>query len=307
MNVVILIPCHNEEKSIAIVIAQLKKILPEAEIIICDNASTDKTAEVAGQSGAVVISEYRKGKGNAMRRLFAEAKGDVFVMLDGDGTYEVEALPKMIDRLCVENLDMVIGTRAEETGDKAYRAGHKTGNQLFNKIVSTLFGAGFTDIFSGYRVMSRRFVKSFPVLSNGFEIETEMTVHLLRLKASFAEMPTRYADRIAGTTSKLSTYKDGLKILRFIIFYFKEVKPFEFFTLISLFLMIVSLWLGIPVVLEYLEMGIVERFPTAFLSMGVMISGLLSFITGVILDGVSRARLEAKILLYLQIPFVRNK
>lgn len=299
-RIAIIIPCHNEEQSIPIVIGGIRQLIPTAAIIVCNNASTDRTHEVAKQHGAIVIDEPHKGKGNAVRRLFTDVEADIYVMMDGDGTYEIAALPDMIHELKANSLDMVIGTRAKETGEKAYRMGHKTGNKLFNKIVSFLFGAGFNDIFSGYRVMSRRFVKSFPVLSNGFEIETEMTVHLLRLKLPFHEVPTKYSDRIEGTQSKLSTYKDGLKILRFIVFYFKEIKPFEFFGLISVGLITLSLAIGIPVILEYLETGLVERFPTAFLSMGIMLSALLSLMTGIILDGVSRARLENKIMHYLR-------
>ena len=304
MNITILIPCHNEEASIGIVVNEYQKMVPDARIVVCDNASTDATKVKAQEAGAFVISEFHKGKGNAMRRVFADIDADIYVMVDGDGTYDVEALPEMISSLVSNNLDMVIGVRKEEEGQKTYRSGHRTGNRVFNKIVATLFGKGFQDIFSGYRVMSRRFVKSFPVLSNGFEIETEMAIHILRLKLPYLEVSTRYSQRIEGTQSKLSTYKDGIRILKFIVFYFKEIRPFEFFGLIALTLAVLSLTIGVPVVMEYFETGLVERFPLAFLSMGIMLSGILSLAVGVVLDGVSRSRLETKILNYLQIPFL---
>lgn len=304
MKIAVLLPCYNEEAAIAKVVADFKAALPGAVIYVYDNNSKDKTAQVARDAGAVVRTEMRQGKGNVVRRMFADVEADIYVMADGDGTYETSAAPKLIQALIDHNADMIVGTRAEEGGDKLYRSGHRFGNRMLNFIVRLLFGQGVSDMLSGYRVFSRRFVKSFPSDAYGFETETELTIHALELRLPIMEVPTKYFDRIEGTQSKLSTYKDGIRILSFILFFFKEIKPFAFFGLIAIGLMALSLIAGIPVVLEYFHTGLVPRFPTAILSMGLMLSALMSFITGTVLDTVSHGRIEHKRLSYLSYPGV---
>lgn len=298
-KVAILLPCHNEEGAISGVIKAFRKVMPDADIYAYDNASTDNTYAEAKAAGAIVGREMRKGKGNVVRRMFADIDADIYVMADGDGTYDAEALPAMVDHLVHDNLDMIVGTRAKDEDEEVYRAGHRFGNRMLNTLVHLSFGQIFTDMLSGYRVFSRRFVKSFPSISQGFEIETELTIHALQQRLPVAEIPTRYYKRAGGTQSKLSTYRDGFRILNFILFFLKEGRPFFFFGLISLLLAILSLAIGIPVVLEFLETGLVPRLPSAVLSMGLMISAVLSFICAVILDSVSNARQEQKRLRYL--------
>lgn len=304
MRIAVILPCYNEETAIAGVVADFKKHLPGAKIYVFDNNSKDRTAEVARAAGAIVQTEYRQGKGNVVRRMFADIEADIYLMADGDGTYEAEAAPKLIQALIDNNADMVIGTRDKDAGEKLYRRGHRFGNRLFNFIVLTIFRHKTTDMLSGYRAFSRRFVKSFPALAHGFETETELTIHAGELRLPVIEVPTRYFDRAEGSHSKLSTYKDGIKILSFMIFFFKEIKPFGFFSLVAAFLALLSLLAGIPVVLEYFDTGLVERFPTAFLSMGLMLAALVSFVCGVVLDNVSRGRVEQKRLAYLSYPSV---
>lgn len=302
MDIAVLLPCYNEEAAIADVVSGFKLALPKATIYVYDNNSSDQTVQVAQQAGAVVRKEYRRGKGNVVRRMFADIEADIYVMADGDGTYDAAAAPALIDKLMDENADMVVGARSQDEGEQLYRPGHRFGNRMLNGVVQALFGEGVNDMLSGYRVFSRRFVKSFPATARGFETETELTIHALKLRLSVFEMPTRYFDRAEGTQSKLSTYKDGIRILSFIVFFFKEIKPFWFFGILALVLAGLSLFAGVPVVLEYFETGLVQRLPTAVLSTGLMLSALVSFICGVILDTVSRGRVENIRLSYLSYP-----
>ena len=298
-EIAVVIPCHNEEVAVARVVEDFRKSLPDSTIYVFDNASTDNTAEIARKAGAVVRSVPQKGKGNVIRRMFADVEADIYIMVDGDSTYEASAVIGMVECLQKDSLDLVVGVREAVNQGEAYRSGHILGNWMLTKAVSLLFKQGFTDMLSGYRVMSRRFVKSFPVHSAGFEIETEMTVHALQIGASFAEIPSCYYARLEGSESKLSTYKDGLRILNMIFLLFKEIKPFQFFGLMSALLFILSIWMVTPLFFTWLETGLVPRFPTAILATGLMILSFLSLVSGVILDSISRARLEEKRLRYL--------
>ncbi|WP_430474986.1 glycosyltransferase [Thalassospira lucentensis] len=297
-RIAVLLPCYNEGKAITHVIESFRNVIPTAQIIVIDNASKDDTAEKANDAGATVISETLPGKGNAVRRGFSEVEADIYVMADGDGTYDASALPELISRLVVERLDMVVGTRAEKE-EAAYRSGHRMGNRLFNTVFAKLFGARFTDIFSGYRVFSRRFVKTFPAISTGFEIETEISVHAIMLRAPVAEIPTSYGARHEGTESKLRTYRDGARILSRILLFTATHKPFVFYGLIAAFLAVLSVILGLPLVFEYIETGLVERLPTAVLTVGIMLSAVLSFVTGAILSNTGIGQWEVKRLAYL--------
>jgi len=293
-NVAILIPCHNEESTIGSVIDDFKIALPEALIYVYDNLSTDNTSKVARDHGAIVRAEPNKGKGNVVRRMFSDVEADIYIMVDGDNTYEISRCPEMVNKLINNNLDMIVGTRKTDNGSGEYRWGHVFGNWMLTHSVSLIFGRGFTDMLSGYRVMSHRFIKSFPITSKGFEIETEMTVHALQVGASYAEVETLYDSRPEGSESKLSTFKDGFRILRMILVLFKEEKPFQFFGLFSLLFFVVSIVLSIPIFITYVETGLVPRLPTAILSTGLIILAFLSLISGVILDSLSRSRLEVK-------------
>lgn len=299
----LLIPCYNEEAAIDQVVKDFASALPHAEIFVYDNNSTDHTADVARAAGARVRHESQQGKGHVVRRMFADVEADVYVLVDGDATYCAESAPAMIELLKRENLDMVVACRVHEASD-AYRRGHRFGNAMLTTFVSYLFGKRFTDILSGYRVFSRRFVKSFPALSKGFEIETELTVHALELNMPVKEIATPYGVRPAGSASKLSTYRDGLRILRLILALYKHEKPFQFFGIIAAILALTSLLLGTPVVLEWLDTGLVPRFPTAILATGIMILAFLSFGVGLILETVTRGRQEMKRLIYLHFPGV---
>ncbi|WP_417836239.1 glycosyltransferase [Thalassospira tepidiphila] len=297
-RVAILLPCYNESKAISHVISAFREIVPSAQIVVIDNASVDDTSEKAIAAGASVIVEELPGKGNAVRRGFSEVEADIYVMADGDGTYDPKALPQLINKLVEDRLDMVVGTRAEKE-HAAYRSGHRMGNRLFNTVFSKLFGARFTDIFSGYRVFSRRFVKTFPAISTGFEIETEISVHAIMLRAPVAEIATSYGARHEGTESKLRTYRDGARILSRILLFTATHKPFVFYGLIAAFLSIFSILLGLPLVTEYLETGLVTRLPTAILTVGVMLTSILSFVTGLILSNTGIGQWEVKRLAYL--------
>lgn len=301
-KIAVLLPCYNEEHAIARVVEAFRKEIPEATIYVYDNNSTDKTSEVARKAGAIVGFEGRKGKGNVIRRMFADIDADIYIMADGDGTYEASAASRLVQELIENDADMVVGSRAKEAGDNTYRRGHRFGNRMLNLMVHIIFDNAVSDMLSGYRVFSRRFVKSFPAISKGFEIETELTIHALQLRLPVIEVPTQYFDRAEGTQSKLSTYKDGIRIANFILFFFKEGKPFAFFGLIALALLLLSLVVGVPVILEFLETGLVPRLPSAVLSMGLMIVAVLSFMCGTILDSLSRARLVQKRLAYLAYP-----
>lgn len=299
MNIAILLPCHNEGPAIHDVVRGFQQVFPGATVYVYDNNSTDNTIEEAKRAGAVVRSEKRQGKGHVIRRMFADVEADIYVMADGDGTYDPEAAPEMARRLADEQLDMVVGARQPVEGQATYRKGHKFGNRLLTTTVRMIFGQGFRDMLSGYRVFSRRFVKSFPALSTGFQIETEITIHALSLTLPCTEVETRYFERAVGTESKLSTYRDGILILSFIMLLFKEIKPFIFFTVISLGAFLLSLAIGIPVVIEFFQTGLVSRLPSAVLSAAIMICAVLSFMCGIILDSLSRGRIEQKRLRYV--------
>ncbi len=297
----VLIPCYNEEAAVAKVVADFLKTLPDADIYVYDNNSRDRTIEVAKQAGAIVRSEPLQGKGNVVRRMFADVEADIYVMVDGDATYDAASAPKMIEALRRDSLDMVNGVRVTDI-EKAYRPGHRFGNWLLTSMVSWIFGSRFSDMLSGYRVMSRRYVKSFPALSAGFETETELTVHALELRMPILEIATPYKDRPEGSISKLSTFKDGFRILWTIIVLVKEERPMQFFSLLALFFVIISTALIIPIFVGYMETGLVPRLPTAVLSMGLMIVAFLCLTCGLILDTVTRGRREMKRMRYLNIP-----
>ncbi|MDD7985749.1 glycosyltransferase [Lentisphaera marina] len=299
MKTAIILPCYNEEVAIVQVIQDFQKQLPHATIYVIDNNSSDKTAELSHHAGAQVIFEKNKGKGNAVRRAFAEIESDIYVMADGDGTYESSAVNKMIDHLLKDQLDMVVGIRMSQ-GQSAYRIGHQFGNKLFNSIVRNIFGNGFKDIFSGYRVMSRRFVKTFPAISKEFEIETELSVHSLQLRLPTQEIETKYGARPEGSHSKLNTYTDACKILLKIIQFTRIHRPLFFYGSFSLLLSIVSIILGIPIIIDFLQTGLVPRLPTAVLASGLMIISFIFLVCGLILDAVKEAAGENKRLKYLE-------
>jgi glycosyltransferase involved in cell wall biosynthesis len=297
-RVAVLVPCFNEEAAVATVVADFQKALPSARIYVYDNNSSDRTVDVAREAGASVRSERRQGKGHVVRRMFADIDADVYVLVDGDATYDAPSAPRMIDRLLSDHLDMVVGLRVDQV-EAAYRPGHRMGNRLLTGFLSSVFGEAFKDILSGYRVFSRRFVKSFPVLSDGFEIETELSVHALELALPVAEIETPYYARPEGSVSKLNTWRDGFRILGTILKLYRSEKPLRFFSAIGIFLTLVSIGLAIPVFLTYLEQGVVPRLPTAVLSMGLMILAVLSVSSGLVLDTVTRGRREMKLLAYL--------
>jgi glycosyltransferase involved in cell wall biosynthesis len=302
-KVAILIPCYNEETTIRNVVDDFRRVLPAACVYVYDNNSTDRTMDVAIEAGAVVRSEPAQGKGNVVRRMFSDIDADIYVMVDGDNTYEAAAAPRMIQALLSGSMDMITGKRVTEI-QAAYRPGHRFGNALLTWLVTLIFGRATTDMLSGYRVFSRRFVKSFPALSTGFQIETELTVHALELRLPVAEVDTAYMDRPAGSTSKLNTYRDGIRILRLITELIKDERPIQFFTVIALALTGLAAILATPVLIEYLNTGLVRRFPTVGVASALMILAALSFFAGLILDTVSRGRREMKRLLYLQQPGV---
>jgi glycosyltransferase involved in cell wall biosynthesis len=301
LRVAVLVPCYNEEAAVAAVVNGFRKALPSARIYVYDNNSRDRTAEVAREAGAEVRSERRQGKGHVVRRMFADVDADVYVLVDGDATYDAPSAPGMIEKLVGEHLDMVVGLRVDQE-QAAYRKGHRTGNWMLTSFLSSVFGQAFKDILSGYRVFSRRFVKSFPVLSDGFEIETELTVHALELAMPVAEVETPYYARPEGSFSKLNTWGDGFRILRTIIRLYRSEKPLRFFTAVGGFLALVAIGLAIPIVINYLETGLVPRLPTAVLSTGLMIVAVLSVSSGLVLDTVTRGRREMKLLAYLSQP-----
>ncbi|KAF0118130.1 MAG: glycosyl transferase family protein [Rhodospirillaceae bacterium] len=301
-KIAVVVPCYNEEGAIGAVIRDVARVLPDAHIHVCDNNSTDRTAAEARAAGAVVIAERSQGKGHAVRRLFSEIDADVYLMLDGDGTYDIESAPRLIALLVAERLDMVIGKRMPAHAQNTYRPGHVFGNRLLTVLARFFFGRGFTDMLSGYRVFSRRFVKSLPVLSAGFEIETEMTLHCLSLNLPHAEVETPYYERAHGTESKLRTYRDGMRIVLLMIRLFKDYRPLAFFNGVGAFMAALALILFAPVLSDYLETGLVARLPTAILSTGLMVAAFLSVNAGFILDSVARHRLENKKLAYLAQP-----
>ncbi|MEN9507737.1 MAG: hypothetical protein RLZZ621_300 [Gemmatimonadota bacterium] len=300
-RVAVLIPCLNEASAIARVIDGFKTALPEATVYVYDNGSTDASVERAREAGAVVRSEPRRGKGNVVRRMFADVDADVYLLVDGDGTYDPTSAPAMLSRLTDERLDMVTARRvAVEAG--AYRAWHTLGNRALTGVVAWLFGQPIGDMLSGYRLMSRRLVKSFPALSRGFEIETELTVHAMELRMPLAEIDTPYGARDEGSSSKLSTFGDGARIGRTIGKLLRDERPLAFFGSMAAVLALLSLYLGVGLWETFLETGLVPRFPTAILATGLMLSALISMACGLILDTVTTGRREMKRLLYLRIP-----
>lgn len=298
LDIAVLIPCYNEEATVAEVVAGFRQALPGAVVYVYDNNSADATRAKAAAAGAVVRSEPGQGKGHVVRRMFADVDADIYVLADGDATYDASAAGRLVQTLINDRVDMVVGAR-RANGAQAYPRGHVFGNWLFNTLFARLFGGGFTDIFSGYRVFSRRFVKSFPALSTGFEIETELSVHARQLRIPTAEVPLEYGERPEGSDSKLRTFSDGFKILWTLMLLVKETRPLAFFSTISAILAALALVIAYPVVATYLQTGLVPRFPTAFLAMGLMVLSSISLTCGLILDSVSRGRLEQKRILYL--------
>lgn len=305
LRTAVLVPCYNEEAAIVQVINDFRRALPDALIYVYDNNSKDRTVEVAREAGAIVRREPLQGKGNVVRRMFADVEADIYVLVDGDATYDAASAPKMIKHLLDNQLDMVNGARKTEIVE-AYRPGHRFGNWLLTSIVSWIFGNRFKDMLSGYRIFSRRYVKSFPALSVGFETETELTVHALHLRMPTDEIETPYKDRPVGSTSKLNTFRDGFRILWLILVLIKEEKPMPFFSLIALVLAAASIILMVPILYQFFETGLVPRLPTAILSMGLMLIGFLSLSCGLILETVTRGRCEMKRMRYLNIPVTQR-
>ncbi len=297
-KIAVLLPCYNEGLSIGKVVQDFRKELPHATIYVYDNQSSDNTKENALDAGAIVRTEKWPGKGNVVRRMFSDINADIYIMADGDGTYDITAASQMINKLIDEHLDMVIGTRLN-VYQNAHRLGHGLGNRIFNRIYKALFGPLFTDIFSGYRVFSHRFVKSFPAISTGFEIETEMSVHASQLRMPIAEVQTKYGAREEGSTSKLRTFRDAFRIMFTFIILFKEIRPARFFGLISVFLFVTAFILAVPLLFTYLETGLVPRFPTAILSTGLVLMACIFTVSGLILDSIARSRFEQKRMWYM--------
>ena len=297
-SVAVLVPCYNEEAAVAKVVKDFRAVLPGAALFVFDNNSTDNTAAAARAAGAEVYQEKRQGKGYVVRRMFTDVEADIYVLVDGDATYDAPSAVAMIERLLEDRLDMVVANRIDRE-QAAYRAGHRTGNRLLTSFVASVFGPSFSDMLSGYRVFSRRFVKSFPVLSRGFEIETELTIHALELGLAVAEIDTPYYARPADSASKLNTWGDGFRILRTIVKLYRSERPLPFFGAIGLMLAITSVGFGTPVVITYVETGLVPRLPTAVLATGLMILAFLSGAIGLVLDTVTRGRREMKLLAYL--------
>lgn len=296
----VLVPCFNESLTIGQVIGDFRAALPTAQIYVYDNNSTDGTAEVARAAGAIVRVEPRQGKGNVVRRMFGDIEADIYILVDGDGTYDAKAAPFLVGRVLKDDLDFVNGARAE-VSQQAYRRGHRLGNRVLTGLVQGVFGREFRDMLSGYKVMSRRFVKSFPAMSSGFETETELVVHALELRMPAAEVTTAYHERPEGSVSKLRTYRDGARILYLILRLMKDERPLQFFGVLSAALLGAALVLVTPVIVTFAETGLVPRLPTAVLSLGIVILSVLTFFTGIVLDLTTRTRQELKRLLYLSV------
>ena len=301
MKVAVLVPCYNEEAAIAKVVADFRAALPEAAVYVYDNNSKDQTSARAREAGAVVRSETRQGKGNVVRRMFADIEADIYVLVDGDDTYDAGASPRMIAQMIADGADLLTARRIH-TDAAAYRPGHVLGNRMLTGLTALLFNVHLSDMLSGYRVFSRRFVKSFPFTAEGFAIETELTVHAVRLMMPMAEMDTRYKERPVGSVSKLNTFRDGFRILGTIGYLVREERPLVFFATIALIFAAAATLMGAPVVSEYLQTGLVPRLPTAVLATGMMVIACLSLTCGLILDTVTRGRWEAKRMAYLAIP-----
>ena len=301
LRLAVLIPCYNEHVAIPTVVAAFRAALPDAVIYVYDNNSTDGTADAARLAGAVVRTERLQGKGHVIRRMFADIDADAYVLVDGDDTYDAASAPAMVRLLVEDGLDMVNGARVSDAA-AAYRRGHRFGNRVLTGLVAAIFGDRVSDMLSGYRVFSRRFVKSFPALSQGFETETEFTVHALELRMAIGEVSTPYKERPPGSASKLRTYSDGARILRTIIVLVKEERPLQFFSVAAGLLLLLSLGLGVPVVAEFMQTGLVPRLPTAVLATGLVLLASLAMASGLILDSVTRGRREFKRLAYLAVP-----
>ena len=302
-RIAVLIPCYNEESTIAAVVGEFYKAIPAATVYVYDNNSSDRTMAVAESAGALVRRQVLQGKGHVVRRMFSDVDADVFVLADGDDTYDAAAAPAMIEKLLSENLDMVVGRRVDHEA-AAYRTGHRFGNTMLTGAVSRFFGKRFTDILSGYRVFSKRFVKSVPILATGFEIETEITVHALTLQVPIAEIDTIYKSRPAGSASKLHTFRDGARILVTIMRLVRAERPLLFFSTVAIVLLLVAVFLAIPIFITYLEEGIVPRLPTAVLCTGLTLLSFLNWAVGLVLENVTRGRREVRMLAYLNLSSV---
>lgn len=300
-RIAVLVPCYNEEITIPSIVRDFRSHLPTAEIYVFDNNSSDNSIVAARSAGATVREVFLQGKGNVIRRMFADIEADIYVMVDGDDTYDASAAPRLVQRLAASGLDMLVASRVSEEKE-AYRLGHRFGNQVLTQFVATIFGRTFKDMLSGYRVFSRRYVKSFPAHSVGFEIETELTVHALELRMPVAEIETNYKSRPEGSESKLSTYRDGVKIFSMIFRLFKTEKPLLFFSIGTFISIFISLCLAVPLALTYVETGLVPRFPTAFLCASLVLLGVVLLTCGIILDTVTKGRMETKRMAYLAIP-----
>jgi glycosyltransferase involved in cell wall biosynthesis len=305
LRVAVLVPCYNEELTISTVVADFRAALPEATIYVYDNNSKDRTREVAAAAGAIVRLESLQGKGNVVRRMFADIEADIYVLVDGDDTYSAASAPQMIEALIENQLDMVNGRRVTDI-QAAYRPGHRLGNIMLTSMVAAIFGNRFQDMLSGYRIFSRRFIKSFPALASGFEIETELTVHALELRMATTEIDTPYKDRPEGSVSKLRTYRDGIRILSTILLLVKEERPLQFFCGIFALLTALSVIISIPLFITYAQTGLVPRLPTAVLVVGITLLAFLSLVCGLILDTVTLSRREAKRMRYLEIPVLES-
>ncbi|WP_067663854.1 glycosyltransferase [Nocardia miyunensis] len=294
------VPCHNEEAAVAKVVKDLKAAVPDIVVYVYDNLSTDATADRAREAGAIVRTETTKGKGNVVRRAFADIEADIYLMIDGDDTYDAAAAPRMIEALLAGPYDHVLGVRREDAGASAYRTGHETGNKVLNGVVGKVFGDNVEDMLSGYRVFSRRFVKSFPAVSREFEIETELTVHSLHLRVPQTQVPVGFRDRPAGSESKLRTYHDGFKILALIVGLARHERPVAFYGLFGTVAWLISIILTVPIIVQFYQIHSVPRFPTLFLAFTLLLLGSLAWTAGLILDGIRRSRHEAARLMYLR-------
>lgn len=306
LDIAVVLPCYNEAATIAQVIEDFRAALPTATIYVFDNNSSDNTARIAHDAGAIVRRERRQGKGHVVRRMFADVEADLYIMADGDGTYDASAAPDLVEKCIREGVDMVVGTRADVTKD-AGRQGHAFGNKIFNMLYNALFGNDFSDIFSGYRVFTRRFAKSFPATSAGFEIETEMSVHASQLAIPTIEVPTAYGVRPEDSESKLRTFTDGFRILRMFAKLTKETRPALFFGAIGLGFMVTAIVLSLPLFFTYLETGLVPRFPTAILATGLVLIATISTVCGLILDSLANARIEIKRSNFLSYPALKRE
>ena len=300
-SIVVLLPCRNEETTITKVVEGFKEALPDAVVYVYDNASTDKTALKASEAGAKVLFESKLGKGHVVRRMFADVEADIYLIADGDATYDPTEAPLLLKTLSEGGYDMVSGSRTGVKG-QADRKGHVLGNRMFNRLYKALFGSGFTDIFTGYRAFTRRFVKSFPMVSSGFEVEVELSVHASQLRLPVAEIPINYGARPIGSKSKLRTFTDGFKILKSMLTLLKDNRPLFLFASVSAILFTTAVGITVPLINTYAQTGLVPRLPTAIVSMGLVLLSLLSAISGLILDAISKSRVEAKHLTYLKTP-----